>query len=190
MTDLEEQKPGVSRRTVAKAMAWSVPAVALAVPAPAYAASPRCVPTISFEGCRCPGQSTDFPFTYFVRFCAVLPDGCGTGDIVVENVFANTGDNPPLVPVGFSFPVTVPADGCTDTVFQLNSTNSSVNVLVQVEGFADLVDAKMPVQQCPECEGDTPALQSTEEQAPAPEQQTAPEETAPEETAPTETPAP
>lgn len=40
MSDLEEPKPsGISRRTVAKAMAWSVPAVALAVPAPAYAAS-------------------------------------------------------------------------------------------------------------------------------------------------------
>ena len=35
MSDLEEQKPGVSRRTVAKAMAWSVPAVALAAHMPA-----------------------------------------------------------------------------------------------------------------------------------------------------------
>ena len=35
MSDLEEPKTGVTRRTVAKAMAWSVPAVALAVPAAA-----------------------------------------------------------------------------------------------------------------------------------------------------------
>lgn len=158
MSDLEEQKPGVSRRTVAKAMAWSVPAVALAVPAPAYAASPRCVPTISFEGCRCPGQSSpEFDFEYFVRFCAVLPENCGTADVVIEGIFASTGGNPPLVPVGFSFPVSVPADGCTTTIFQLGSTNSSVNVLVDVQGFADLVEAKMPVQACPECEGEPPA---------------------------------
>ena len=40
MSDLEEPKPGISRRTVAKAAAWSVPAIALAVSTPAYAASP------------------------------------------------------------------------------------------------------------------------------------------------------
>jgi len=51
MSDLEEQKPGVSRRTVAKAMAWSVPAVALAVPAPAYAASPSCLDSGLCFGC-------------------------------------------------------------------------------------------------------------------------------------------
>jgi hypothetical protein len=58
MSDLEEQKPGVSRRTVAKAMAWSVPAVALAVPTPAYAASPGVI-TVSGAGCKLPGQSQD-----------------------------------------------------------------------------------------------------------------------------------
>jgi len=58
MSDLEEQKPGVSRRTVAKAMAWSVPAVALAVPAPAYAASPGII-TVSGAGCKLPGNSQD-----------------------------------------------------------------------------------------------------------------------------------
>lgn len=57
MSDLEEQKPGVSRRTVAKAMAWSVPAVALAVPAPAYAASPGIV-DLTGAGCKLPGNSS------------------------------------------------------------------------------------------------------------------------------------
>ncbi|MEV1128806.1 hypothetical protein [Agromyces sp. NPDC049794] len=58
MSDLEEQKPGVSRRTVAKAMAWSVPAVALAVPTPAYAASPGVI-ELSGLGCKLPGASND-----------------------------------------------------------------------------------------------------------------------------------
>ncbi len=58
MSDLEEQKPGVSRRTVAKAMAWSVPAVALAVPAPAYAASPGII-TVNGAGCKLPGTRRD-----------------------------------------------------------------------------------------------------------------------------------
>ncbi len=58
MSDLEEPKPGVSRRTVAKAMAWSVPAIALAVPTPAYAASPGFL-TVTGDGCKLPGRATD-----------------------------------------------------------------------------------------------------------------------------------
>ncbi|GAA2032850.1 hypothetical protein GCM10009819_16130 [Agromyces tropicus] len=59
MSDLEEPKPGVSRRTVAKAMAWSVPAVALAVPAPAYAASGP-PPDVSVGvACKLPGNSVN-----------------------------------------------------------------------------------------------------------------------------------
>jgi hypothetical protein len=58
MSDLEEQKPGVSRRTVAKAMAWSVPAVTLAVSTPAYAASPGVI-ELSGLGCKLPGNSND-----------------------------------------------------------------------------------------------------------------------------------
>ena len=58
MSDLEEPKPGVSRRTVAKAAAWSVPAIALAVSTPAYAASPGFI-TLTGDGCKLPGRATD-----------------------------------------------------------------------------------------------------------------------------------
>ena len=59
MSDLEEPKSGISRRTVAKGMAWSVPAIALAVPTPAYAvASPGFI-TLTGEGCKLPGNATD-----------------------------------------------------------------------------------------------------------------------------------
>lgn len=66
MSDLEEQKPGVSRRTVAKAMAWSVPAVALAVPAPAFAASPGVV-QLTGLGCKMPGNSGELYKGYAFR---------------------------------------------------------------------------------------------------------------------------
>ncbi len=39
MEELEPQKSGISRRTVTKAMAWAVPAIAIAAPAPAFALS-------------------------------------------------------------------------------------------------------------------------------------------------------
>ena len=58
MSDLEEPKPGISRRTVAKAAAWSVPAIALAVSTPAYAASPDGVVTLTGDGCKLPGNAT------------------------------------------------------------------------------------------------------------------------------------
>lgn len=57
MSDIEEPKSGVSRRTVAKAMAWSVPAVALAVSAPAYAASGSAPGVAVGQACKLPGNS-------------------------------------------------------------------------------------------------------------------------------------
>lgn len=58
MSDQEEQHPGISRRTVAKAAAWSVPAIALAVATPAYASSHGTI-TVSGAGCKLPGASQD-----------------------------------------------------------------------------------------------------------------------------------
>ena len=70
MSDLEEPKPGVSRRTVAKAMAWSVPAIALAVPAPAFAASQGIV-QLTGTGCKLPGNSQDLYKGYAFKASAV-----------------------------------------------------------------------------------------------------------------------
>lgn len=69
MSDLEEQKSGVSRRTVAKAMAWSVPAIALAVPAPAYAASQGIV-QLTGTGCKLPGNSQSIYKGYALKASA------------------------------------------------------------------------------------------------------------------------
>jgi len=59
MSDLEQpEQTGVSRRTVAKAMAWAVPAIAIAAPAPAFAAASPII-TVSQAGpaCKLPGNS-------------------------------------------------------------------------------------------------------------------------------------
>ena len=69
--DLGQSEPrGVSRRTVTKAMAWSVPVIAVASASPAFAAS--CIPTLSLSprSCKCPGQSTCDPFGYNLYICA------------------------------------------------------------------------------------------------------------------------
>lgn len=43
------QNPGVTRRTVARGLAWSVPTIAVATAAPAHAAS-QCIPTLRSSG--------------------------------------------------------------------------------------------------------------------------------------------
>lgn len=59
MSELEQpQSGGVSRRTVTKAMAWAVPAIAVAAPVPAFAAS-RGILNFTGGGCKLPGNSND-----------------------------------------------------------------------------------------------------------------------------------
>ena len=75
----------INRRTVTKGIAWSVPAVALASAAPAFAASPGDIygPTITI-GCKLPGAScssrTGFQFGYTFTITLCNKD---TEDVVV-----------------------------------------------------------------------------------------------------------
>ena len=58
MSELDQQPAGgVSRRTVTKAMAWAVPAIAIAAPAPAFAVSGG-VLQLTGTGCKLPGNAT------------------------------------------------------------------------------------------------------------------------------------
>ena len=84
MSDLEEPKAGVSRRTVAKAMAWSVPAVALAVPAPAYAASGGPPTIIVGDACKLPGNACGNVFVKGYLFEVTITNNTGK-DIYLYN---------------------------------------------------------------------------------------------------------
>ncbi len=81
----ESQPKGVSRRTVAKGVAWAIPAIPLVVNAPAYAASPGCV-TLGPDSCKYPGQSTNDPWGYNLVIC----NTCDI-PITVTAVRKNTG---------------------------------------------------------------------------------------------------
>jgi len=85
---------GVSRRTVTKAMAWAVPAVAVAATVPGAAAS--CVPVIVID----PGQSCKTAnvnnYKLVFKFSAdCTPEAC-EGQII--RIQAKTGGNPELWP--------------------------------------------------------------------------------------------
>lgn len=63
----------VTRRTVARGAAWAVPAIAVGAAAPHAAASAPPPPTVTFtgQGCKLPGQSTDYPWGYRLTFDVV-----------------------------------------------------------------------------------------------------------------------
>jgi hypothetical protein len=59
MSELEEPTPtGISRRTVTKAMAWAVPAIAIAAPVPAFAGASQGTLTLTGAACKLPGNSS------------------------------------------------------------------------------------------------------------------------------------
>jgi len=138
MSELDDNAPGVSRRTVTKAMAWAVPAIALAAPAPASAASP-CTPVISFGGtsCKCPGSSTGVDFGYILQFCVTLANQCALppGGLVatITNIVNNSGK--PVVPVtpGVSYPIHVPvtiAPNCGGAAILFDSESSASSLVI------------------------------------------------------------
>lgn len=125
MSDLEEQKPGVSRRTVATAMAWSVPAVALAVSTPAYAASPGFI-TLTGDGCKLPGNATDIFKGY--AFEALITNPTNTSVTVsITDITLNGEDLGNVTVVNLD---TCQALGSTFTVAG-NTTNLRVAIVTQ-----------------------------------------------------------
>lgn len=66
MTIVGPDKQGLrpNRRTVVRGAAWTVPVVAVAASAPAFATSPTPPDFGKLTACKLPGQSTDTPFGY------------------------------------------------------------------------------------------------------------------------------
>lgn len=121
----------INRRTVAKGIAWSVPAVAIAGAAPAFALSGD-TPTLSYQGaCKFPGKScAKAPFGYGFVFTvdnvdpakAVYFCGATMSNISPANAF--TGP-PPVWQPPASGCVSVPADGEGELIFYFGGTNSA-----------------------------------------------------------------
>lgn len=100
--DFASDKPGgVSRRTVTKAMAWAVPAIAIAAPVPAFAGASQGILTLDGTGCKLPGNSnptykgyafninarnTTQSIWFSVLIVSVTLDGSDLGDANVVNM--------------------------------------------------------------------------------------------------------
>lgn len=133
MSDIDNREPeknGVSRRTVTKAMAWAVPAIALAVPAPAFASSGSV--TIKNKGaCKSPGQGkncADWNKGYILGFTVT-----NTHDHAIEITFSDLNVTTPAGDwVLFNNVVTVAAGG-TETV-AIGIDDQSTSEQTNVEG--------------------------------------------------------
>jgi len=162
MSDLEEQRSGISRRTVAKAAAWSVPAIALAVSTPAYAASPGII-TLTGNGCKLPGNSNDafkgnafeaviensFNVPITITITDVTLNGQDLGDAVVIDL--NT-----CTVLGSSFVIPANTTFNNVAIVTQNASNSSNGTLIVsysisggpggTEQATGSVDAVPPIQ--------------------------------------------
>jgi hypothetical protein len=77
------QKAGISRRTVVKGAAWSVPAIAVAGAAPAMAVSGGLV-SFTGQACKLPGNSTENLKSYRFDMVSVNPLHGDYGDVVID----------------------------------------------------------------------------------------------------------
>ena len=113
----------INRRTEAKGIAWSVPAVAIAGSAPAFAAS-RCVPVVVIDptaSCKIANQSS-----YKLAF-RISGDNCDPGACTgtITRIYENTGQGETI------WTGTVAADGVAAALI-CNTANNMSN-FVRVE---------------------------------------------------------
>ncbi len=115
----------VSRRSVARGVAWTVPVVAISVAAPAFAASPASTPTVDLsQSCKCAGSGgNNYDFKTVMAFT-----GTGTTFTVVINSWTFEGVTQPN-PVPNSF---VLVGGSGNVVLKSNLSNSSAHHDVSV----------------------------------------------------------
>ncbi|WP_314506962.1 hypothetical protein [uncultured Microbacterium sp.] len=150
MSELNEpQKSGVSRRTVTKAMAWSVPAIAVAATVPNAAASPICL-TATFSGtsCKDPGNPTK---GYRLQVC--FTNSCNAA--ITVNVISVRGDTGQAPTQAVNQQIVIPANSgpvCT-TEFVYCSTSSAnfIEVSYSLAGAPGTVltqNVASPPQEC------------------------------------------
>lgn len=138
MDELEPQKSGISRRTVTKAMAWAVPAIAIAAPAPAFAISgspPDVVigqacklPGASNQGCagvyaNCPGLDTDKAYAFPIQITNTDDQVIYITDVEITTAGTLDFDVRCISPA-YCSPI---AGGATVTIFVYANSNNSAN---------------------------------------------------------------
>ena len=116
----------VSRRTVARGAAWSVPIAAVSVAAPAFAASYRAPGSSANVACKCPGGGS--PYTYNLQVTFTTP-GTDSYSFHIDSFLVDGA-----APASFLGPtdVALPA-GEGSPAFRFRLTNSNGTHTVQIK---------------------------------------------------------
>ena len=143
-----------SRRTVTKGLAWTVPVVAAATAAPAFAVSCETF-TFGAGSCKCPGQSTTDPWGYWLVLCYNCPPGTNpnaTGQATITGI-RNT-------PNGAVLPVTqkpgacatsygtIPLNGCGE---QIHLSGESSGNYLYIDYTVDGTEYQFQIDSPPDC---------------------------------------
>lgn len=163
MSELEQPTPtGVSRRTVTKAMAWAVPAIAIATPAPAFAASPGII-NFTGGGCKLPGNSqstfkgyafrmsatntTASPITVTITSITLNGEDLGGSTVINLATCTNLG-NPFVIPANTSL-----SSLALLTANAGSSANGTLTVTFTVSGVAGSQSVSVFVSAVPPIQG-------------------------------------
>lgn len=129
---------GISRRTLAAGAAWSVPVIALASAAPAYALSGGIL-TLTGDACKLPGNSQSIykgyafglvinntmPVSVLVDITSVYRDADNLGNVTVQRT------NPPTCS-NLTDTFTVPANTSYNAIIYTQGANNSSNGTITV----------------------------------------------------------
>lgn len=132
MSELEEPtSTGTSRRTVTKAIAWSVPVIALAATVPAAAASEIVTVSQAGDACKLPGNSCNnagYSKGYLqpLTICNNSATSSITVTIVQPSTLTFNGVPTQFTPVPASFTVAA-GGGCQRVILNLNLQDNSQN---------------------------------------------------------------
>lgn len=129
--DVNGQSTGITRRTVTKAMAWAVPAIAIAAPVPAFAASGNKPNVVVGSACKAPGASVCgdvFKFGYAVPVTITNTSGM---DVWITDI--DIVSQSPATPVftadtSIALPILIPADGSPVVVYFIARSSNSANI--------------------------------------------------------------
>lgn len=133
MTTNDDQTTGqlpskISRRTLAAGAAWSVPVIAVASAAPAFALSGDCVDA-ELSGCsyKEPGAGNDWAYHFEICFINTCDNDV---EVTITKLQTNSGVS---IPLPSPATITVPANktACTETI-DFNSSNSAAKIQIWV----------------------------------------------------------
>lgn len=159
-----EQHPagGISRRTVTKAVAWSIPVIAIAAPAPAFAASGGIL-NFAGLGCKLPGNSNSI----YKGYGFLLSVSNGTNNVITLDITKITLNNSDLGAVRTvnlatgtiqNNPFVLPANTSAPRVALLtekapNSQNGTLSVTYTIDGGTTFTTVTATVPAAPPING-------------------------------------